>query len=95
MNFCCRQKSSTMLTITFQSLTNNEAEVSPRRQRREVIGLTAQMKMNFLLLAPRQTVSICRCFTRSRIRLTKFWYYIFFTFFSCQLFLQVSFYIQC
>lgn len=75
MNFCCRQKCSTMLTITFQSLTNNETEVSPRRQRKGLIGLTAQMEMNFLLLAPRQTVSICSCSTRSRIMLIKFWYY--------------------
>lgn len=39
------------------------------------MGLTAQMKINFLLLAPRQTVSTFSGFTRSRIRLTKFWYY--------------------
>lgn len=75
MNFCCRQKSSTMLTITFQCLTKNETKVSPRRQRGGLIGLTAQTNMNFLLLAPRQTVSIFCYFTRSTIRLTKFWYY--------------------
>lgn len=75
MNFCCRQKSSTMLTITFQCLTKNETKVSPRRQRGGLVGLTAQTNTNFLLLAPRQTVSIFCYFTRSTIRLTKFWYY--------------------